>query len=175
MNNLRSKIILYIIIVLAAVATRFIPHLWNFAPVTAIAIFAAIYLPKKQAVALPLAIRFVSDVIIGFFSWPLMIAVYLSHLFGVAMGLWIRRNKSVGRVIVAPIISAIVFFLVTNFAWFYAGYPNDFTGIMLAYTNGLPFLRGTLLGDVFYTLALVGSYEFVLKFKAESLVRKLKH
>ena len=52
--------LLYIFIVTAAVATRFIPHAWNFAPVTAIAIFAAIYLPTRQAVALPLAIRFIS-------------------------------------------------------------------------------------------------------------------
>ena len=161
---MRRSYILYIIIITAAIATRLIPHVWNFAPVTAIAIFAAIYLPKRQAFAFPIAIRLVSDLIIGFFSWPLMIAVYLAHIFGVAMGLWIKRNKSVGRVIAAPIISAIVFFLVTNFAWLYAGYPNDLSGIMLAYTNGLPFLRGTLLGDVSYTLALVGGYEFVLRY-----------
>jgi len=147
--------------------------MWNFAPVTALAIFAAIYLPKKQATALPLVVRFFSDAIIGLFSWPLMIAVYLAHLFGVLMGLWVRRNKSVGRVIAAPIISAGVFFLITNFAWLYPTYPNDLSGIMLAYTNGLPFLRGTMFGDVIYTVALVGAYESVryyLKFKTSPSV-----
>ena len=169
-KTMRKHFAFYIIIIAAAVITRLIPHAWNFAPVTAIAIFAAIYLPTRQAIALPLAIRFISDAVIGFFSWPLMIAVYLAHLFGVAMGLWIRGNKSVGRVIAAPIVSAIVFFLVTNFAWLYTGYSNDLAGIMLAYTNGLPFLRGTLLGDVSYTLALVGGYELVMyyKFKVRS-------
>jgi len=148
--------------------SRLIPHSWNFAPITAIAIFAAIYLPIRQAVVLPLVIRFISDVIIGFFSWQLMIAVYLSHLFGVALGLWVRRNKSFGRVLTAPILSAVVFFLVTNFAWLYASYTNDLPGILLAYTNGLPFLRGTLMGDVFYTLALVGGYEFALRYSRQS-------
>jgi len=155
----KSNLILYLIIILAAVGTRLIPHLWNFAPVTAIAIFAAVYLPKKQAVALPLVVRFVSDLIIGFFYWPLMLAVYLAHLFGVAAGLWIRRKKTVLRVVSAPVYSALVFFFVTNFAWFYPSYSNDLSGILLAYQNGLPFFRGTLLGDVVYTIALIGGYE----------------
>lgn len=158
---MQKNFILYSVIILSAVGTRLVPHAWNFAPVTAIAIFAAMYLPFKRAVFLPLAIRFLSDAVIGFFSWPLMVAVYLSHLSGVVMGRWVRGNKSFSRIIVAPLISAVIFFLVTNFAWLYPNYPHDLSGIILAYTNGLPFFRGTLLGDIFYTLALVYGYELV--------------
>ncbi len=153
-------------IILAAIATRFIPHMPNLAPVTALAIFAAVYLPKKQAIAVPLVVRFVSDIFLGFFSWPLMVAVYASHLAGVGIGLWVRKAKAgtlnrwlkIGS---AGIFSAGIFFLVTNFVMFYPhNYPQDWSGLMLSYTNALPFLRGTLMGDVGYTVALFASYEF---------------
>jgi len=222
----RSNIFLYLTIIITAAATRILPHAWNFAPVTAIAIVAAVYLPVRQALFLTLAVRLISDVIIGFFAWPLMFAVYLSHLFGVVMGLWVRKSvasplpsplspflislprhgemsrrdreveplelplirlratfplKGEGnsesyaervpegrvrlgmwsRVVVAPLISALVFFLVTNFAFFYPTYTHDISGVILAYTNGLPFLRGTLLGDVGYTIVFVASFEAV--------------
>lgn len=162
----KTSTIFYIFIIAAIVATRLLPHLWNFAPITAVAIFAGMYLPKKQALALPLAARFVSDLFLGFFSPVLMLAVYFCHLFGAALGIWVRKDKSLTRVIGAPVISAAVFFFITNFAWFYSTYPHNLSGIILAYTNGLPFLRGTLLGDVAYTLALVGGYEAVLYYQA---------
>src|SRR3989344_3413457 len=164
-NRKDSKLIgtalLYIVIVVAAAATRLLPHEWNMAPVSAIAIFAALYLPLRYAIVLPLAVRFVSDLIIGFFSIPLMIAVYAAHLFGVVLGRWIRARKSAGRVVAAPVIAGVVFFLVTNFALLSPEYPHTWAGIVLAYTNGLPFLRGTLLGDMLYTYVLVGGYETV--------------
>ncbi len=158
---------LYFFLLGAGVISRLIPHAWNFTPVTSVAIFAAIYLSKREAVVLPLAIRFVSDAIIGFFSLPLMMAVYGSHLFGVVMGRWVRKKKTLFRLIVGPLLSATIFFLVTNFAWFYESYPHTFHGILQSYMNGLPFFRGTLLGDVFYTLVLVGGYECILAFQSK--------
>lgn len=169
-----NSIYIYLIIVLAA-AARFVPHLANVAPVTAIAIFAGAYLPKKQATALPLIVRFISDIFLGFFSWPLMVAVYAAHLFGVILGVWIRREEDGAarwlRVIASGAFSAAVFFLVTNFAFLYKEYPHTAAGVMLSYTNGLPFLRGTVVGDVGYTVALFAIFEF-----AQYLVksRKLK-
>ncbi len=171
---------IYLIIVFAAIS-RFIPHMPNAAPVTALAIFAGAYLPKKQAVVIPLAARFISDVFLGFFSWPLMAAVYAAHLVGVLFGLWIRRSagprpayeaaqgtvlqQGMGRwvrIFVSSLGASAIFFIVTNFAFLYPYYSHSISGIMAAYANGLPFFRGTLLGDLGYTLALFGSYEIVL-------------
>lgn len=150
------------LIILFAVLSRFVPHLSNFAPITASAIFAGANLPKKKAIAIPLAARFVSDIFLGFFSWPVMAAVYLSHLFGVVLGLWVKNSKNSKakwiKITSSGFVSAAVFFLATNFAFLYSEYPHSLSGIMLAYTNGLPFLRGTLLGDVGYTVVLFGAY-----------------
>ncbi len=206
--------IIYLIIILSVV-TRFIPHMPNLSIVTALGIFSAVYLSKKEAIAIPLAVRFVSDIFLGFFSWPLMVAVYAAHLVGVLFGLWIRKSsvpmavipsesdesrnrlnlKDKGsfhspsdalrfsqddnkiewfRIVASSLGSSIIFFLVTNFAYLYAEYPHNFTGVMLAYTNGLPFLRGTILGDLGYSLALFGSLalvQYAIKSKNLKLVK----
>lgn len=182
---------IYLVIIFAIIA-RFVPHMPNFAPITALAIFSAAHLGWKKSVGLTLAARFVSDLFLGFFSWPLMLAVYASHLFGVALGLWIKKSltsplvplhylerdnthissqemgrvgeglRKWGKILASGVISAAVFFLVTNFAFLYSSYPHTWAGIVQSYINGLPFLRGTLLGDVGYTLALFAAYEAVL-------------
>lgn len=158
---------LYLVIIGATVLARLLPHVWNVAPVTAIAIFAGVYLPKKHALILPLLARFISDAIIGFFAWPLMLAVYAAHLGGALVGFWVRQHKSFPRIISAPILSAVIFFLLTNFALFYpsADYPRTFMGIIQAYVNGLPFFRGTLVGDSAYSWALIGAGELVLHYR----------
>lgn len=162
---------IYVIIILAAL-TRFIPHLENAAPITALAIFGAIYLPARQGLAIPLAARLISDLVLGFFPFQQMIAVYISHLAGFALGLWAKSSGAkrwalAGKAVFAALISSMVFFLVTNFAWLYPAsqYSHDLSGILLAYYNGLPFLRGTLVGDVGYTVGIIVVYETFLYFQ----------
>jgi hypothetical protein len=151
-------LITYALILLAA-GSRLIPHLANLAPITALAIFAGAYLPRKQAIAIPLLARVTSDLIIGFYAWPVMLAVYGAHLFGVLLGFWIKKSKTDTsrwlKISSSGFISAAIFFLVTNFAFLYgSAYPHNLTGIIQSYVNAIPFLRGTLLGDVGYTASL---------------------
>ena len=163
---------IYLIIILA-VASRLMPHLPNAGVITALTIFSAVYLPKKQALIIPLAARFTSDLIIGFFSWPLMIAVYLAHLSGILFGLWIKQTKSSNRwlkIILSGFGTAGVFFLITNFAFLYPEYPHTLAGITQSYINALPFLRGTIVGDVGYVVSLFGAYElaqYLVKLRAK--------
>lgn len=165
--------LIYLIITLA-ILTRFIPHISNFAPITALAIFSAAYLPKKQAVVIPLAARFVSDLFLGFFAWQLMVAVYVSHLAGVLFGLWIKRDRSNRwlKIIFSSLGASLVFFFITNFAFLYAQYPHTWQGIIQAYANGLPFLRGTLLGDLSYTAVLFGVYGLAKNWAAQKHLAK---
>ncbi len=153
---------IYFIIILAVVS-RFVPHLSNAAPITALAIFAAVHMTKKEALGVTLVARFVSDIFLGFFAWPLMVAVYASHAAGIGLGSWIKNSKSASRrwmkIGASGVASSLLFFLVTNFAFLYSTYPHTWAGIVAAYTNGLPFLRGTLAGDVGYTVAFFGLYE----------------
>jgi hypothetical protein len=197
--------IIYTIIILAIIA-RFIPHMPNFAPITALAIFSAANMDWKKAVGITLVARFISDIFLGFFSWPLMVAVYACHLAGILFGLWIKKSNDVipnevrnplnsidkgshptpgaalvGRddtakrwlkIISSSLGASIIFFLVTNFAFLYSGYSHNLSGIMLSYYYGLPFFRGTLLGDLGYSFALFGAYAAVQAFVKS---RQAKH
>lgn len=162
------------LIILVAILTRFLPHEANIGVITAIAIFAGAYLPRKQAIVIPLAARFVSDIFLGFFSWPLMMAVYASHLLGVLFGMWIQKHRAEPdhwfRVITSALGSSAIFFFLTNFAFLYPEYPHTFGGIILSYANGLPFLRGTIVGDVGYSIALFGAYELARLFISKRFV-----
>ena len=183
---------IYFVIILAIVA-RFIPHMPNFAPITALAIFSAANMGWKKSALLVLTVRFISDIFLGFFAWPMMLAVYASHLVGILFGLWIKNSpdaipsasegslkletadtgfltqmhsfgmasKKWLKILGSSLTAAVLFFLVTNFAFLYPTYSHNLSGIISAYINGLPFFRGTALGDLSYTLALFGSYEFV--------------
>ena len=59
--------------------------------------------------------------------------------------------------------SPMLISLRTNFAFLYGNaYPHTWTGIISAYVNGLPFLRGTMAGDLGYGLFLFGTYELIV-------------
>ena len=166
--------LIYFIIILAIIA-RFIPHMPNFAPITALAIFSGANLGWKKAVGITLAARFVSDIFLGFFSWPLMVAVYASHLVGVLLGMWIKQNDNCRWIKIggSSLGASALFFLVTNFAFFYGGYAHNISGILLAYANGLPFLRGTVLGDLGYSADLLGAYDLAKYFSSAQFKSKL--
>lgn len=153
---------IYLIIILAAL-TRLMPHMPNVGVVTAIAIFAGSVFSFRKALGITFLVRLLSDIAIGFFAWKIMVAVYAAHLLGVWLGRSIGNGQvSVGRfgkVVVSGCVSAGLFFLITNFAYLYAEYPHTWAGIVQAYANGLPFLRGTLLGDVGFSLALFAAYD----------------
>jgi hypothetical protein len=186
--------------ILGAIMLRFIPHMPNFAPITALAIFSAANLSWKKSVGITLAARFFSDLFLGFFSWPLMLAVYTSHLVGILFGLWIRgkttdvipdsdpesrlwilkqvqddATKKWLKVFISSLGASFIFFLVTNFAFLYTGYAHNFSGIILSYTNALPFLRGTLAGDLGYTVALFGGVKVFSLFLQYRRILKLVH
>lgn len=166
------------LVLVAVVVSRYLPHLPNMSMVTALGIFAASVMPWRKALALVLAVRLVSDYFIGFFSWPLLVAVYSSHAFGVLLGWGLGKVKSdklkwlgIGT---AGLLSAAVFFFVTNFAFLYSMYPNTWEGIFASYVNALPFLKGTLVGDVGYTVLFFGAYELFSYFLSHKFGEKGK-
>jgi len=161
--TLRTKILISIFLVALGASCRLLPHFWNFAPVTAIALFSGAYLGKRWGIAVPLSAMLIGDLFIGFYELPLMIVVYTCFaLFGLG-GSLLGISKSAKTVLGASLISSITFFVATNWAvWqFSPWYIKNFSGLMECYLAALPFYRNTLLGDIFYTVVLFGAYEAV--------------
>jgi hypothetical protein len=150
------------IIIIAALA-RLIPHPANFAPISAMALFGGVYLGKKQALILPLAAMFISDLFIGFDSFPMRVSVYGSFILAVLIGMRLKRHKNPKYIASASLCSSILFFLITNFAvWAFTNiYPKNVAGVIESYTYAVPFFRNTILGDLFYSGAFFGGYELL--------------
>jgi hypothetical protein len=145
-------------IVLASAALRIAPHPINFTPIGALALFGgASYSSKRAAIAVPLLSLVAGDIYTGFH--PLIPYVYASFLVSVAIGFWLRRNRSVPRIGGATLAGAIQFFLITNFAMWASSignYPKNAGGLAACYVAGLPLFWNTLSGDAFYAALLFG-------------------
>lgn len=152
--------------IVLALAGRLVPHAPNFTPVGALALFAGMYLAGKTkwALLLPLGAMFLTDLAIGVYEPKLMAVVYGSILFYGIFGLLIKDKKNLGMITLATLAGSFLFYLATNFAvWALSPwYPATFQGLMSSYALALPFLKYTLLGDLFFVGVFVGSYELAL-------------
>ena len=155
-----KKLITPITFIILGAFARLIPHAPNFTPVGAMALFGGYSLNKKQAFILPIAIMILSDIFIGFDSLQMRIFVYGSFLLTVLIGRLLEKNPSNKNMVLASFASSIVFFTLTNFAvWAFTPlYLKTFNGLINCYIMALPFFRNTLLGDLFYTSVIFGSY-----------------
>ncbi|MBU3934795.1 hypothetical protein KKC00_02440 [Patescibacteria group bacterium] len=157
------NLIIALVLILIGVTLRFIPHAPNFAPIATIALFGGVYLSKRIALILPVLAMLVSDIFIGFYDPKLMISVYGSFLLFVALGFWLKSHKKWYTIAGGTVLSALLFFLITNFAvWaFSPWYTKNLLGIIQCYSMAIPFFRNTLLGNLFYTTIFFGSYELI--------------
>ena len=154
-----------IFFIISAIILRILPHLPNFAPIAAMALFGGTYLNKKYALLVPIAAMLISDRFIGFYNPWIMASVYGSFLLIGLIGMWLKNHKTVANIFGASLVGSILFFLVTNFAvWAVPGsmYLHNLPGLMQSYIMGLPFFRNTLMGDLFYMATMFGLYEIVL-------------
>jgi hypothetical protein len=157
---LKPRFLALVTLILAAAATRLLPHPPNMTSIAAVALFGGAYFADKRvAFLVPLTAVFLSDLILGFYGG--MAAVYFAFVLVVCIGLWLQKHRSVLTIAGASIASSIVFFLVTNFVWFHIGdtpYPLNVHGMVESYVAALPFFRNTLIGDLLYTALLFGGF-----------------
>ena len=75
----------------------------------------------------------------------------------------VLKKISWQRVALGALSSSAIFFLVTNFSCWIGStvYPQNFGGLMTCYAAGVPFLKGTLLGDFSYAVALFGTFAWM--------------
>jgi hypothetical protein len=150
--------------ILAVVAARWLPHVPNFTPVTALALFGgASFGDKRLAFIVPLLGLFLSDLVLGFYSiTPL---VYVSFALVVGLGLWLRHRKNLPRITFAAIVGALLFFVVTNFGvWALDGlYPRTLAGLGECYLAAVPFFCNTLASSLLYSTLLFGGWALAEK------------
>lgn len=146
-----------------SVVARLLPHPANFTPMAALALFAGVYASRveKWYLLAPLGAMLASDVFVGFYEWKTMAVVYGSFFAIGLLGLLVQRYKNLGTIALGTLGGSLLFYCTTNFAvWAFSGmYSPTLEGLMLSYYMALPFLKFTLLGDLFYVSLFFGIYE----------------
>jgi len=160
----KTKLVISAVLIALGVACRLLPHMWNFAPVAAVALFAGVYLGSRYAVVLPVVTMVVGDFFIGFYEWQLMLAVYGSFILIGLLGTLIKKHKSFETVAAGSLVGSILLFVSTNWVvWqFSPWYAKTIDGLLQCYILALPFFRNTLVGDLFYVAIIFGAYEAVV-------------
>lgn len=154
----------------------------NFSPLAAVVLCGAIYLPKRLAIALPLAALLVSDLIInaryGVSMDAAMLVRYAALGVVAALGFALRGRARLGSVALASVGGSTVFYLLTNTAsWIVEpAYVKSAVGWLQAVTVGLPgfpptwmFFRNSLVSDLLFALLFVGCVAWSRASSAASL------
>lgn len=128
----------------------------------------------------------------GTFAWGVSWWVYGAFALVVMLGfLLFKRRKAamndsnilddtslkasprinIKNVAVASLLTAIVFFLITNFGVWAGGamYPKTASGLMLCYGAAIPFFWNTLISNFIFSAVLFGGYE-LLKQRYPSMI-----
>src|SRR5205085_10901463 len=127
----KPRLVVLVLMILAAAASRLIPHPPNLASITAVALFGGAYLSEKRlAFIVPLAALFLSDLVLGLYSH--MEVVYGSFALVVCVGLLLRKRRSPLRIAGAALASSMLFFINTNFGVWAIGslYPKAAAGLL---------------------------------------------
>ncbi len=140
------------------IAFRFMPHPENVAPIGAFALMGGLYLSKRYALAVPVLVLGLSDLVLNVqMGYPVFHAPrlldYSAFLVIGMLGMAIRNRGwkfQLGGALGVPFF----FYAVSNLGVWFTGlglsgapYAKSFSGLVECYVAGLPFLRGSMLGD----------------------------
>ena len=162
--------------ILIAAVSRLFPHIPNFTPIAAMALFGGVYFTDKRlAFVIPLIAMFLSDAAIQLvYGWGFhntMIYVYAGFILTSVIGMIVRRNVSILSIAAGSITASILFFIITNFGvWAASGFQMGIAGLNATYIMGIPFFAPTLVGDLFFNSILFGAF-YLAQIKYPALIK----
>ena len=174
--NKSNLLVLFILILACALYRVWDSRPMGFAPQIAMALFAgSISKDKRFAFLFPVLSLFISDLLYQF-----LYSQWLSTIKGFYSGQWqnylliasitiigffINKNK-IGQIFIGSLAGAVYFFLISNFmVWIGGGwdinnqpYPRSFSGLMLCFSEALPFFKWSLLSTLVFNGFFFGSF-----------------
>ena len=174
-----------LVLFMIAVAAMRIPNAaqltpWaNFTPIGAMGLFGGAYFSNKwKAFAFPLLTLFISDLVINnivlggkygvmYNGWYVIYGI-----FGlvVLLGKWMIKKVSVKNVVLAAVTAALIHWLIADFTvWISGGtdlrtmtpLTKNWAGLLQCYTQGFPFMKNFLTGNLVYGGIMFGAFELL--------------
>lgn len=153
----------WLALVAVFVIGRFLQPAWNVTPSAAVALVAGAVFPgaglfpgAALAASVPVAGLVISNLVLpGYESLTMAAVVFAATAWPVVLRRWVRPGRTLG-IAAGALVSAVVFFLTTNLAywWLSHDYPLTIKGLGACYLAAVPFFRWMPLGDVAWSLAL---------------------
>jgi len=174
--NKSNLLVLFILILACALYRVWDSRPMGFAPQIAMALFAgSISKDKRFAFLFPILSLFISDLLYqflysqglstikGFYSGQWQNYLLIASI--TIIGFFINKNK-IGQIFVGSLAGAVYFFLISNFmVWVGGGwdinnqpYPRSFSGLMLCYTEAMPFFKWSVLSTLLFNGIFFGSF-----------------
>ena len=172
MNKINLTYLTVVLLILIASFSRIIPHMPNFTPIGAMALFGGAYFKNKyHAFLIPILSLWISDLVINNFilsyynefTWFYsgFLWQYSAFIIIILIGYYSLNKLNFKNILFSSLGSSLIFFVVTNFGVWISGsmHPLDLNGFITCYVLALPFYKGTLLGFLFYSSFLFGVFE----------------
>ena len=110
---MRDKLFYLVFFSFILAISRIIPHPPNFTPIIASAILAPLFIKDRwYGMAIPIAAMFISDILIGFHTYQ--IVVYLTLLSISCLSPMLMNYK---KITILAISGSVWFFITTNFGY----------------------------------------------------------
>lgn len=179
--NRSNLVILFLLILAAALYRVWDSRPMGFAPQIAMALFAgSVSKDKRIAFLFPILSLFVSDLLYqflysqglstikGFYSGQFLNYLIIASI--TIIGFFIKKTK-VAHIVFGSVAGAIYFFLVSNFTvWIGGGldinnqpYPKTFNGLILCYIEALPFFKWSVAATLLFNGVFFGCYHLLGK------------
>ncbi len=165
-----AEISVIVLLVVVGVGMRLMSNslaLWNFAPVTAAALFAGYYLSRRSmAMAVPVLVMVLSNIWLPQYGdWRVAVAIYAALTLPVLCRGILRKKYSAMTIGGCAAGSSLAFFVVSNliFWYFYGALQNPPQGLWQSYVAAVPFYKYTLASDLVWTTVFFGSYTLAVR------------
>jgi len=162
-RSLGAVCVCFCLLVATIVAGRLLPHSSNMVPVAGAALFSGFLFRRRLVgLAVPIVGLLVSDLVIGFYDWQVMVAVYVGLTLPVLLAPLLSR-LTVLRLLGCCLVASIMHFVMTNAAvWaFQSIYEHNFAGLVKCFAAAIPSFRNEFAGDLAWTAAFFGTYAIV--------------
>jgi len=174
--NKSNLLILFILILACALYRVWDSRPMGFAPQIAMALFAgSVSKDKRFAFLFPVLSLFISDLLYqflysqglstikGFYSGQWQNYLLIASI--TVIGFFINKNR-ISQIFIGSLAGAVYFFLISNFmVWVGGGwdinnqpYPRSFSGLMLCYSEALPFFKWSVLSTLLFNGVFFGSF-----------------
>jgi hypothetical protein len=171
MKQRNYNILLAIGLIALALGTRILGRemaMYNFAPVTAIALFGgSVIKDKRISFIMPLIAMLLADLYLQYFTnmpgfyGKEQFFVYGAMMLVTLLGTNLRSINTV-KVLGYSLTGSMIFFLVSNLGSFIGGmYGHTFDGFVTTYVNAIPFYKNSFISDIIGGVVLFGTYAMV--------------